>query len=147
MKQRVTTVINEDLYFLLNDFCLKEQRTVSQALRLILEKHFKKNEQKTKTKIQISEVDYLGYSDQFIKAWNEWIEHKKSISNGYKSEKTQSIAIASLVKQMNGHEKRMIDAIYFSIGNNYKGIYEQRNSTQKTGTLTEQFIQKIAGFD
>jgi hypothetical protein len=94
------------------------------------------------------EPQYLGFSSEFIDAWTDWVEHKKSVKNSYKSIKTQSIAIANLCRQCDGVEKRMIESIYHSIGNNYKGIYEQRNNQkQGAGSLTEQFIQTLKGSD
>lgn len=91
-------------------------------------------------------VDFMGLSHDFKVAWSEWTTHKKEIGNSYKSDRTESIAIASLAKRLGGSEKRMIEAIYFSIGNNYKGIYEQdRNSKANKPSLTEQFVREKVG--
>jgi hypothetical protein len=127
-----------------------QRRSVGETLDIIIESYFEPIKVKEKPILSTQKspkIDYLdGFSIEMQKTWGDWLEYKFSIKNGYKTDKTEAIAIANLAKQCQGNEQRMINAIYHSIGNNYKGIYEQTNNNNKqNGTLTEQFVQKIKG--
>jgi hypothetical protein len=152
--------LSEKTHSLIKEKAKQDQRAIGATLDIIVNHYFESKaievisnsiiESKPKKKKDLKLLfspDYLGFSLKFKLAWDDWVQYKTSIQNGYKTVKTENIAIANLAKLCQGVEERMIEAIYHSIGNNYKGIYERNGiKSQKNGTsLTEQFIQKIAG--
>lgn len=148
MKKTRSYRINEKTHDLIMNEAKSQRRSVGQTLDIIIEGYFEVKPKEAKPKKEKEpQIDILdGFSNAFMLAWIDWIEYKKSVKSEYKTLKTQAIAIANLAKQCQGIEKRMIDAIYHSIGNNYKGIYEPTNHNNKqNGSLTDQFVQKIKG--
>jgi phage replication O-like protein O len=79
---------------------------------------------KSKPKSETSEIPESLQTDEFIAAWQEWIQHKTEIKN-----KMTPLAAKKALKKMCGWSaSRAIAAIEYSIEKGWKGIYEDKNA-------------------
>ena len=69
-------------------------------------------------------------------AWGEWVDHKRSKGKGYKSKKSQE---AMLKQKAKLGAARFCEAVQFSIGCNYDGIYEPGGNGNGNGKKKFQF--------
>lgn len=67
-------------------------------------------------------------------AVQEWLEHKVRIRDSYKSARS----VSTLLKRWDGRGERLVDSIEFSIGNEYKGIFEAPANWTRKGKLSGQ---------
>lgn len=69
-------------------------------------------------------------TDQFRASWQDWIDHRKDL----KLPSYKALGIKKLFGRLNGMGgARAIAAIEYSIGQNWKGIYEERSNGQTNG--------------
>lgn len=80
-------------------------------------------------------------SDECKKAWSEWLEHKSSKGQKYKSIKTQEQALRNW---QDSTSENFCAAIRWSIGQNYSGIYAPPSNRQKNANGTTAFERNMA---
>ena len=68
-------------------------------------------------------------ADEFRDAWTDWLEYKREIKKPYTSMRGVKSQITRISKWGLG---RAVDAIIYSMAQNYDGIYEDKNSEKKT---------------
>ncbi len=82
-------------------------------------------------------------SNEFIDAWNDWLDYKKAEFNfKYKSPQSLKAALKKLHRISEGNEQKAIQIIEEAIANGWKGFFkikeEQSNKKINAGELLKQ---------
>lgn len=90
----------------------------------------------------INNLNLNGSSEKFKEILIEWLDYKKEIKNSYKSQKSIETFFKQLLKFSNTNTQKAKEIIDYSIANNYKGIFEQKNNIkfqtpQKSNSISQ----------
>lgn len=73
---------------------------------------------------------YFSNPEKAKAAWLEWIEYKyNQHREKYKAAKSELAKLRQIFKQFNGDSEKFEEAVNYSIGNLYKGIFAPKNET------------------
>lgn len=95
-----------------------------------------------------SKLDFPWSSDLFMKAWDAWLEYKRSQWKFvFASANSEQVALHGLLKKSNGVESVALQIISNSIENGWKGLFaldEKKSKPQQTQADTYSKVLKAA---
>lgn len=101
-----------------------------------------KKKQKSLSKLVLKDFPYR--SKEFLATWKMWLEERKAMRKDYKTERSEKMALAKLIKETE-NERHAIETIEFAIASGHQGLYPKKERKSPDNRTNKERVADIMG--
>jgi hypothetical protein len=75
--------------------------------------------------------DFSFVANNYQEVFKMWVDYKSEINDSYKTQRGLEIAYKQLLKFSYGNPQKAVEVVEYSIGNNWKGLFELKPTQQR----------------